>query len=76
MYSIAQFKEELDVNHMEITFSMDDGRYFISDSMGSGGILICGPHNHERVPTSDAVLDKLLVNGKPMREMIHQIDPD
>lgn len=76
MYSISDFKDDLDVNHMEITFDMNDGHYFISDSMGSDGILIFGPHNNERVATSDDVLDKLLVDGKPMRKMIHMITPD
>lgn len=76
MYTIDAFKEDIDVNHMEITFDMDDGHYFISDSMGPGGILIFGPRNNERVPTSDDVLDRLLVSGKPMRNMIHLIDPN
>ena len=76
MYRIDEFKDALDRCHMEITFDMPDGSYFISDSMGPGGILISGPNNEERVQTSDEVLDKLLVMGKPMREMMDQIDPN
>lgn len=76
MYSIDEFKNDLDINHMEITFDMSDGHYFISDSMGPGGILIRGPMNNERVSTSDDVLDKLLVEGKPMRYMLNTINPD
>lgn len=76
MYDIDTFKHDLDVCHTEITFDMDDGNYFISDSMGTG-ILIFGPHNdNERVQTSDEVLDKLIVSGKPMREVIHMIVPN
>ena len=76
MYSVDEFKQDLDVCHSEITFDMPDGHYFISDSMGPGGILIVGPANDERVQTSDEVLDKLIVCGKPMRSMIHLIEPD
>lgn len=75
MYSIKDFKYDLDVCHAEITFDMADGHYFISDSVGAG-ILIFGPRNDEYVRTSDDVLDKLIVDGKPMREVIHLIDPD
>lgn len=74
-YSIKEFKYDLDVCHMEITFDIPDGNYFISDSMGDG-ILIYGPNNDEHVQTSDDALDTLLVMGKPMREMIQSIDPD
>lgn len=75
MYSVSDFKYDLDVCHTEITFDMPDGHYFISDSMGTG-ILIFGPNNDEYVRTSEDVLDKLIVDGKPMREVIHLIDPD
>ena len=75
MYSIRDFKRDLDVCHMEITFDMPDGHYFFSDSLGDG-VLIYGPQNDERVQTSDDALDKLLVMGKPMREMMQAIDPD
>lgn len=76
MYSVSEFKHDLDECHAEITFDMNDGHYFISDSMGSNGILIVGPNNNERVSTSDEVLDKLIVEGKPMRHMINHIEPD
>lgn len=75
MYNIKDFKADLDVRHMEITFDMPDGHYFISDSLGDG-VLIYGPNNDERVQTSDDALDKLLVMGRPMREMMQAIDPD
>ena len=50
--------------------------YFYSCCMApEGKILIDGPDNHEQlVDTVDEVLDKLLVDGKPLREMLKYID--
>lgn len=49
--------------------------YFYSRCMApEGKIYIFGPDNDEYVDTVDEVLDKLLVDGKPFREMLKYID--
>lgn len=80
MYSAEALRKEINYYHTEIEFDYAGAHYFISDnnSKERGAephILICGPQNDEYVWNVDEVLDKLIVDGKPLREVIHMIDP-
>ena len=77
MYSLQDFKDDIDQLHMEVTFRYKGHSYLISDSIeNEKGIYIGGPENDEFVQDTDAVLDTLLVDGFPMRQMMQHINPD
>lgn len=79
MYSVDDFRKDIEQYHTEIEFQYAGKHYYVSDNFfqddGSAqGILIHGPDNDEFVQTIDEALDKLIVDGKPLREVIGKIE--
>ncbi len=65
----------LDESRDEDEFAYKGQHYFYSRCMGDPDkIWIAGPENEEYVDSVDEVLDKLLVDGKPLREMLGHIE--
>ncbi|MDD3029773.1 MAG: hypothetical protein PHS57_05795 [Alphaproteobacteria bacterium] len=80
MYKLEDFKRDVEQDHAEVVFTFKDEVYFISENIGTGTnnepLYISGPQNDEFVQNADEVLDRLLVDGIPMREQMDAIEPD
>lgn len=78
-YTVDDFRTEIEQYHTEIEFRYAGEHYYVSDNFfaedgSTPGILIKGPDNDEFVQSVDEALDKLIVGGKPLREMIGKIE--
>lgn len=73
--TVEEFREYIEVYHTEMEFRYNGVHYFVSDNF-SEGIFIGGPNQEEFVQTVDEALDRLIVDGKPLREMTELVDWD
>ena len=60
----------------EMEFDYKDEHFWLSACCAPDGkVRLWGPHNDDIVDQDiDVILDALLVDGKPLRDMIHLID--